>query len=116
MRDDDNGKGSVTKSDLIEMVSARMPHVPKKDVETVVNTVFDSMTEAMAKDERVEIRGFGSFTVKKRRARDGRNPKTGERVFVPTKRIPFFTVGKELRERVNGGGDTGGTPDDEQAA
>ena len=93
----------MTKSELIDEVAERTPQVSKKDVETVVNTVFDSMVEAMAHDYRIEIRGFGSFVVKRRKARDGRNPKTGARVFVPTKRIPFFTVGKELRERVNNG-------------
>jgi len=92
----------VTKSELIEAVSSRKPELSKKDVETVVNTVFDTMVSAMAQDFRIEIRGFGSFVVKRRAARDGRNPKTGEKVFVPTKRIPFFTVGKELRERVDG--------------
>ena len=92
----------MTKSELIEAVSSRKPALSKKDVETVVNTVFDTMVAAMAQDYRIEIRGFGSFVVKRRVARDGRNPKTGAKVFVPTKRIPFFTVGKELRERVDG--------------
>jgi integration host factor subunit beta len=94
---------TVTKSDLVERVHARTPHLPKRDVELAVNCVFDAMTEALSEDERIEIRGFGSFTIKHRKARDGRNPKTGARVFVPDKRVPFFTVGKELRERVNDG-------------
>ncbi len=91
----------MTKSELIEAVASRKPELSKRDVETVVNTVFDTMVSAMAQDYRIEIRGFGSFVVKRRAARDGRNPKTGAKVFVPTKRIPFFTVGKELRERVD---------------
>ena len=91
----------MTKSQLIEAVSARVPHVHKKDVEAAVNAVFDSMIEALDREERIEIRGFGSFIVRRRGARQGRNPKTGEQVIVPTRRSPFFAVGKELRERIN---------------
>jgi integration host factor subunit beta len=90
----------VTKSDLIERVSVRVPHVSKKDTETVVNTIFDSMTESLMHGDRIEIRGFGSFQVKIREAREGRNPKTGEEVKIPAKRTPFFKVGKELKERI----------------
>jgi integration host factor subunit beta len=90
----------MTKSDLIERVAIQVPHVSKKDTETVVNTIFDCMTEALRKGDRIEIRGFGSFQVKVREAREGRNPKTGEEVKIPAKRTPFFKVGKELKERI----------------
>jgi integration host factor subunit beta len=102
----------VTKSELIDLISGKMPDLSKKDVAIAVNTVFDSMTEALVKQDRIEIRGFGSFRVKHRKSRDGRNPKTGEPVKVPNKRIPFFTVGKELRDKLNqekGGGSNGTT-------
>ena len=92
----------MTKSQLIMKVAEHYPKLSKKEVELLVNTIFESMTEAMAKGERIEIRGFGSFIIKKRDARDGRNPKTGDKVSVPAKRTPFFTVGKELKERVDG--------------
>jgi integration host factor subunit beta len=91
----------VTKSQLIEAVAAKLQSVSKKDVEIIVDTIFGSMTEALTRDERIEIRGFGSFVSKIREQREGRNPKTGEKVSVPRKRTPFFTVGKELKERVN---------------
>ena len=91
----------MTKSDLIERVAARLPHISKKDTETVVNTIFDSMSEALQRSDRIEIRGFGSFQVKTREAREGRNPKTGEEVQIPAKRTPFFKVGKELKERID---------------
>ena len=93
----------MTKSSLIQSVATRMPHLSARDVEIVVNTIFDSMTEALGKGDRIEIRGFGSFSVRHRRARMGRNPKTGDSIAVPPKRVPFFTVGHELRERVNDG-------------
>lgn len=93
----------MTKSGLILAIAARMPHLSARDVEVVVNTVFDSMTSALQVGDRIEIRGFGSFSVRHRRARKGRNPKTGESIAVPPKRVPFFTVGHDLRERVNDG-------------
>ena len=93
----------MTKSGLIQAVAARMPHLSARDVEIVVNTIFDSMTNALKVGDRIEIRGFGSFSVRHRRARQGRNPKTGESIAVPPKRVPFFTVGHELRQRVNDG-------------
>ena len=77
------------------------PTSPVSDAEVIVNSVFDSLIAALQREERIEIRGFGSFVVKHRRARDGRNPKTGEVVSVSSKRVPFFKVGKELRVRVN---------------
>ena len=91
----------MTKSGLIEKVAELTPHVSKKDTEIVVNTIFDSMTEAPKKGEGIEIRGFGSFQVKVREAREGRNPMTGEEVQIPAKRTPFFKVGKELKEMVD---------------
>jgi integration host factor subunit beta len=91
----------MTKSDLIEKVAKRLPHISKKDTEVVVNTIFDRMTEALSHGERIEIRGFGSFQVKVREAREGRNPKTGDEVKIPKKRTPFFKVGKELKERID---------------
>ena len=91
----------MTKSGLIEAVAEKTPHISKKDTEIVVNTIFDSMTQALKKGERVEIRGFGSFQVKIREAREGRNPETGEPVHISAKRTPFFKVGKELKEMVD---------------
>lgn len=95
----------MTKSGLIERVAELTSHISKKDTEVVVNTIFDSMTEALRRGERIEIRGFGSFQVKQRDAREGRNPKTGEEVHIPAKRAPFFKVGKELKELVDATGD-----------
>jgi integration host factor beta subunit len=91
----------VTKSELVATISEKRNDLSKKDIEQVVNTIFKSMKDALIRGERIEIRGFGSFTVKDRDARIGRNPKIGTPVDIPAKRIPFFTVGKELRERVN---------------
>ncbi len=91
----------MTKSDLVSAVADRMSHISKKDTETIVNSVFESMGEALKRGERIEIRGFGSFQVKTRDSREGRNPKTGQLVEIPTKRTPFFKVGKELKERVD---------------
>ncbi len=105
----------MTKSDLIERVAERVPHISKTDTELVVNTIFDGMTEALRSSDRIEIRGFGSFQVKIREAREGRNPKTGEEVKIPAKRTPFFKVGKELKERIDAawraGGSGGGSND-----
>ena len=91
----------MTKSGLIEIVADRTPHISKKDTEIVVNTIFDSMAQTLMSGERIEIRGFGSFQVKVREARDGRNPKTGDPVHISAKRTPFFKVGKELKEMVD---------------
>ena len=91
----------MTKSGLIEAVAERTPHISKKDTEIVVNTIFDSMAQALRLGDRIEIRGFGSFQVKIREAREGRNPKTGEAVALPGKHVPHFKPGKSLRERVN---------------
>lgn len=94
--------GSMTKRDLIDEVVKIYPRFSGRDAEVMVNAVFDSMTEALARGERIEIRGFGSFVVKHRQAREGRNPKTGALVPVAAKRVPFFKVGKELKLRVDG--------------
>ncbi len=93
----------MNKSDLIESLSKRLPNLAARDVEVIVNTVFDSMTDALRRQERIEIRGFGSFEVRVRKPRVGRNPKTGMSVEVGERMVPFFKVGKELRERVNKG-------------
>ena len=90
----------MNKSDLIEKI-VELSKLPRKRAEAVVNHVFDAMTEALVRDERIEIRGFGSFVSKHYRARTGRNPRTGETIHVDAKRLPFFKVGKELRERVD---------------
>jgi integration host factor beta subunit len=103
----------MTKSGLIEKVAELTPHISKKDTEIVVNTIFDSMTEALKEGDRIEIRGFGSFQVKVREAREGRNPKTGAEVHIPAKRTPFFKVGKELKEMVDGSRPEGGFESDD---
>ena len=93
----------MNKSDLIEVLSKRLPNLAGRDVEVIVNTVFESMTDSLRKGDRIEIRGFGSFEVRVRKPRIGRNPKTGQAVEVGERMVPFFKVGKELRERVNRG-------------
>ena len=90
----------MTKADLIDEL-AKAANLTKKESETIVNTVFENITEALAKGDKVELRGFGSFRIRHRNARKGRNPKTGTSVNVPEKRVPFFKVGKRLREHVN---------------
>ncbi len=92
----------MTKRDLIEEVVRLYPRYSRRDAEVMVNAVFDGVADALRHGDRVEIRGFGSFVVRSRRARDGRNPKTGDSVAVGAKRVPFFKVGKELRLRVDG--------------
>lgn len=91
----------MTKSELIERLSQQSGILNRKDSEQVVNIVFDSITEALKAGDKVEIRGFGSFTVRERDARTARNPKSGEVVDIPAKKTPFFKTGKDLRERVN---------------
>ncbi|HAG52117.1 MAG: integration host factor subunit beta [Deltaproteobacteria bacterium GWC2_42_51] len=91
----------MTKSELIEKVSGKVKNFTKRDVEIIVDTIFENMTGSLAKGEKIEIRGFGSFKVKEHKARKGRNPKTGESIDIPSKKTPFFKVGKELKERVN---------------
>ena len=91
----------MTKSQLVDAV-AESSSYPRKVVEVVVNSIFDGMIEAMKANKRVEVRGFGNFTVRAYKPYRGRNPKTGEEVSVPAKRMPFFKVGKDLRARING--------------
>jgi integration host factor beta subunit len=92
----------MTKRDLIEELVRRYPRYSRRDSEVIVNSVFDSVASTLRSGGRVEIRGFGSFIVKQRQGREGRNPRTGRLVTVPPKRLPFFKVGKELRLRVDG--------------
>ncbi|PIR18130.1 MAG: integration host factor subunit beta [Deltaproteobacteria bacterium CG11_big_fil_rev_8_21_14_0_20_49_13] len=91
----------MNKSDLVELVTGKLPNLTARDIEMIVNIIFGSMTDALSKDDRIEIRGFGSFEVRVRKARKGRNPKTGESVELNVRRVPFFKVGKELKELVN---------------
>ena len=93
----------MTRSELIADLANANPHLMSRDVELIVSTIFDEITAALARGARVELRGFGAFTVKRRDARTGRNPRTGEAVPVNEKLVPFFKAGKELRERVNRG-------------
>ena len=95
---------ALTRSDLITELAASNSHLRQADVELIVATVFDQITGALARGERVELRGFGAFMVKQRSARIGRNPRTGEEVPVGEKTVPFFKAGKELRGRLNRGG------------
>ncbi|MEY8883327.1 integration host factor subunit beta [Donghicola sp. XS_ASV15] len=92
----------MIRSELIQIIADENPHLYQRDVERIVNTVFEEITEAMARGDRVELRGFGAFSVKKRDARIGRNPRTGETVEVDEKFVPFFKTGKLLRDRLNG--------------
>lgn len=91
----------MTKSELVEKLAARFPQLLLRDADISVKTILDAMSEALADGHRIEIRGFGSFGLNKRPPRVGRNPKSGERVLVPEKRVPHFKAGKELRERVD---------------
>lgn len=94
----------VIKSELIQRIAAGNPHLYHRDVERIVNVVFDEIVDALARGDRVELRGFGAFTVKHRPAREGRNPRTGEPVPVDQKFVPFFKTGKDLRDRLNKAG------------
>lgn len=91
----------MTKSELIAELAAANPHLRAADIEVIVTTIFEEITRALAQGARVELRGFGAFTVKRRQARTGRNPRTGQTVPVDEKAVPFFKAGKELRERVD---------------
>jgi len=97
---------SMTKSELIELIAAKQKHLPAKDVELAVKQVLEIMSDALAQGERIEIRGFGSFSLHFRPPRQGRNPKTGETVALSGKYVPHFKPGKDLRERVNEGAGT----------
>ena len=93
----------MTKSDLIEVVAKKQPALPAAAVERAINTGFDGITDELRRGGRVEVRGFGSFSIRARRARGGRNPKTGASINVPPKRVPFFVTGVDLGNRVNEG-------------
>lgn len=92
---------SMTKSELIARIGELNPHLFHRDVERIVSTIFEEISAALARGDRVELRGFGAFSVKQREARLGRNPRTGASVAVARKAIPFFKTGKQLRERLN---------------
>lgn len=91
----------MTKSELIQRIAQRYPQLYHRDVERIVSTIFDEITRALEEGKRVELRGFGAFSIRHRSARTGRNPRTGEQVEVADKAIPFFKSGKLLRERLN---------------
>lgn len=93
----------MIKSELVARLAQANPHLYQRDVERIVSTIFDEISAALARGDRVELRGFGAFSVKARPARTGRNPRTGEPVHVEEKFVPFFKTGKELRERLNDG-------------
>ena len=95
----------MTRSDLIEALASRFPQLTMKDAEMAVKVILDGLSKTLAGGDRIEIRGFGSFSLNYRPPRNGRNPKTGVSVAVPGKYVPHFKAGKELRERVDGGGD-----------
>jgi integration host factor subunit beta len=91
----------MIKSELVDQIAEKNPHLYHRDVERIVNAVLDEIVRAMSEGDRVELRGFGAFSVKSRQARTGRNPRTGSAVDVSAKKVPFFKTGKELRERLN---------------
>lgn len=92
----------MIRSELIQKIADENPHLYQRDVEKIVNTIFEEIIEALSQGDRVELRGFGAFSVKRRGARTGRNPRTGEAVDVEEKAVPFFKTGKLLRDRLNG--------------
>ena len=91
----------MIKSELVQAIADKNPHLYQRDVENIVNAIFDEVTDALSRGDRVELRGFGAFSVKNRPPRNGRNPRTGVTVHVEEKWVPFFKTGKELRERLN---------------
>ena len=91
----------MIKSELIQKIAQENPHLYHRDVERIINTIFGEITSALSRGDRVELRGFGAFSTRERDARSGRNPRTGETVAVPAKRVPYFKPGKEMRERLN---------------
>ena len=95
----------MIKSELVQIIATRNPHLFLRDVENIVGAIFDEITDALADGNRVELRGFGAFSVKARPARTGRNPRTGAHVAVDGKAVPYFKTGKEMRERLNDGVD-----------
>lgn len=97
---EDSSAGVMTKAELVDEV-ARAVQLTKKQAETIVNIVFDSIVDSLRAGQKIELRGFGSFRLRSRKSRTGRNPKTGEKVEVPSKKIPYFKPGKELKELIN---------------
>lgn len=95
----------MLRSELVTRLAEERPHLPQKRVEQAVDVIFEEISAALERGDRVELRGFGAFSVRERNARKGRNPRTGESVEVPAKRVPFFKAGKELRMRINNGVD-----------
>jgi len=98
---DPKERPSMIKSELVQKLAEQNPHLYQRDIEKIVATIFGEIATALAKGDRVELRGFGAFSVKSRPARTGRNPRTGEAVSVAPKHVPFFKTGKELRDRLN---------------
>ncbi len=94
-------RSTMTKSELIQRLAERNPHLYQRDVERIVSTIFEEISGALSRGDRVELRGFGAFSVKARAARIGRNPRTGESVAVEQKHVPFFKAGRDLRDRLN---------------
>ena len=99
-QEEDAAAGVMTKAELVDEV-ARVVQLTKKQAETIVNIVFDSIVDSLRSGQKIELRGFGSFRLRSRKSRTGRNPKTGEKVEVPSKKIPYFKPGKELKELIN---------------
>jgi integration host factor subunit beta len=95
----------MLRSELVTRLAEERPHLPQKRVEQAVDVIFEEICAALERGDRVELRGFGAFSVRERNARKGRNPRTGESVEVPAKKVPFFKAGKELRMRINNGTD-----------
>ena len=93
----------MTKSELVQRIAELNPHLYHRDVARIVNTIFEEISAALERGDRVELRGFGAFSTKQRDARAGRNPRTGDTVQVEAKAVPYFKTGKQLRERLNGG-------------
>ncbi len=102
-----SGGVRMIKSELVQRLAERNPHLYQRDVEHIVNAVLDEIGSALERGDRVELRGFGAFSVKNRPSRTGRNPRTGQKVAVTEKYVPFFKTGKEMRERLNDGVDLG---------
>ena len=101
MRRGAGARSAMTKSELIQRLAERNPHLLQRDAERIVSTIFEEISGALSRGDRVELRGFGAFTVKARAARVGRNPRTGESVEVERKHVPFFKAGRDLRDRLN---------------
>jgi integration host factor subunit beta len=111
----DSKAGVMTKAELVDEV-ARVVQLTKKQAETIVNIVFDSIVDSLRAGQKIELRGFGSFRLRSRKSRTGRNPKTGEKVEVPSKKIPYFKPGKELKELINKALEVAGISTDEERA